>query len=100
MLDEITRQIEGHTICALGDAAAWPPQGLIRHFKHTIEERIDQGAKGEVDLSKYVGWSLLLVLVVVVDWWWWFWWWWCWCWLEEEAVLWSLFVFGWEEVKM
>ena len=55
MLDEITRQIEGHTICALGDAAAWPPQGLIRHFKHTIEERIDQGAKGEVDLSKYVG---------------------------------------------
>ena len=53
MLDEITRQIEGHTICALGDAAAWPPQGLIRHFKHTIEERIEQGAKGEVDLSKY-----------------------------------------------
>jgi NADH dehydrogenase (ubiquinone) flavoprotein 1 len=50
---EITRQIEGHTICALGDAAAWPPQGLIRHFKHTIEERIDQGSKGQVDLSKY-----------------------------------------------
>ena len=44
MLDEITRQIEGHTICALGDAAAWPPQGLIRHFKHTIEERIEQEA--------------------------------------------------------
>jgi len=53
MLDEITRQIEGHTICALGDAAAWPPQGLIRHFKHSIEERIEEAEKGEVDLSKY-----------------------------------------------
>ena len=42
MLDEITRQIEGHTICALGDAAAWPVQGLIRHFRHVIEERIDE----------------------------------------------------------
>merc|ERR1711871_1046328 len=41
MLDEITRQIEGHTICALGDAAAWPPQGLIRHYQHVIEDRID-----------------------------------------------------------
>ena len=36
-------QIEGHTICALGDAAAWPVQGLIRHFRpDVIEERIDQ----------------------------------------------------------
>ena len=34
-------QVEGHTICALGDAAAWPIQGLIRHFRHEIEERID-----------------------------------------------------------
>jgi NADH dehydrogenase (ubiquinone) flavoprotein 1 len=33
MLWEITKQIEGHTICALGDAAAWPVQGLIRHFR-------------------------------------------------------------------
>lgn len=37
---EITKQIEGHTICALGDAAAWPVQGLIRHFRDHIEERI------------------------------------------------------------
>ncbi|AZU37610.1 NADH-quinone oxidoreductase subunit F [Wolbachia endosymbiont of Bemisia tabaci] len=36
----LTTQIEGHTICALGDAAAWPVQGLIRHFRHIIEERI------------------------------------------------------------
>ncbi|XP_052838168.1 NADH dehydrogenase [ubiquinone] flavoprotein 1, mitochondrial [Drosophila gunungcola] len=40
MLWELTKQIEGHTICALGDGAAWPPQGLIRHFRPLIEERI------------------------------------------------------------
>jgi NADH-quinone oxidoreductase subunit F len=40
ILDQVTRQIEGHTICALGDAAAWPVQGLIRHFRPVIEERI------------------------------------------------------------
>ncbi len=37
---DLTTQIEGHTICALGDAAAWPIQGLIRHFRHVIEERV------------------------------------------------------------
>lgn len=37
---EITKQVEGHTICALGDAAAWPIQGLIKHFRPLIEERI------------------------------------------------------------
>ncbi|KCV67354.1 NADH dehydrogenase [ubiquinone] flavoprotein 1, mitochondrial [Fonticula alba] len=37
---ELTKQIEGHTICALGDAAAWPVQGLIRHFRHELVERI------------------------------------------------------------
>jgi NADH-quinone oxidoreductase subunit F len=41
MLLDVTYQIEGHTICAFGDAAAWPVQGLIRHFRHVIEERID-----------------------------------------------------------
>jgi NADH-quinone oxidoreductase subunit F len=41
MLLEVTTQVEGHTICALGDAAAWPVQGLIRHFRHEIEKRID-----------------------------------------------------------
>ena len=41
MLLEVTKQIEGHTICALGDAAAWPIQGLIAHFRDEIEERID-----------------------------------------------------------
>lgn len=42
MLQEITKQIEGHTICALGDAAAWPVQGLIKNFRHVIEDRIDE----------------------------------------------------------
>ncbi|HRJ59595.1 MAG TPA: NADH-quinone oxidoreductase subunit NuoF [Azospirillaceae bacterium] len=40
MLYEVTKQIEGHTICALGDAAAWPVQGLIRHFRPEMEARI------------------------------------------------------------
>eukprot|EP00697_Spironema_sp_BW2_P005200 gnl/Spiro4/16998_TR9166_c0_g1_i1.p1 gnl/Spiro4/16998_TR9166_c0_g1~~gnl/Spiro4/16998_TR9166_c0_g1_i1.p1 ORF type:complete len:493 (+),score=143.74 gnl/Spiro4/16998_TR9166_c0_g1_i1:31-1479(+) len=42
MLDQLTRQIEGHTICALGDAAAWPVQGLIKHFRPEIEKRINK----------------------------------------------------------
>jgi NADH dehydrogenase (ubiquinone) flavoprotein 1 len=40
-LEELSRQIEGQTICALGDAAAWPVQGLIRHFRPVMEERIN-----------------------------------------------------------
>ena len=37
---DVTKQIEGHTICALGDAAAWPIQGLFRHFREEIEDRL------------------------------------------------------------
>ncbi len=44
MLWEVTTQIEGHTICAFGDGAAWPVQGLLRHFRHEIEQRIDDYA--------------------------------------------------------
>ena len=40
LLLEVTTQVEGHTICALGDAAAWPIQGLFRHFRPEVEERI------------------------------------------------------------
>ncbi len=40
LLLDVTKEIEGHTICALGDAAAWPVQGLIRHFRPEIERRI------------------------------------------------------------
>ena len=39
-LEKVTKQIEGHTICALGDAAAWPIQGLLTHFRDEVEDRI------------------------------------------------------------
>jgi NADH dehydrogenase (ubiquinone) flavoprotein 1 len=39
LLWELSKQIEGHTICALGDGAAWPVQGLIRHFRPELEAR-------------------------------------------------------------
>ncbi len=52
MLEQVTRQVEGHTICALGDAAAWPIQGLIRHFRPVMEERINaakqRGGRGRI----------------------------------------------------
>jgi NADH-quinone oxidoreductase subunit F len=41
MLFEVTKQIEGHTICAFADGAVWPIQGLIRNFRPVMEERID-----------------------------------------------------------
>jgi NADH-quinone oxidoreductase subunit F len=40
LLLEVSREVEGHTICALGDAAAWPIQGLIRHFRPELERRM------------------------------------------------------------
>ena len=40
LLQQVTKQVEGHSICALGDAAAWPVQGLIRHFRPELERRI------------------------------------------------------------
>ena len=40
LLLDVTTEVEGHTICALGDAAAWPIQGLIRHFRPELERRI------------------------------------------------------------
>jgi len=48
LLLDVASQVEGHTICGLGDAAAWPIQGLIRHFRPEIEQRIDRyrAAKG------------------------------------------------------
>jgi NADH-quinone oxidoreductase subunit F len=45
---DVTKQIEGHTICALGDAAAWPIQGLMRHFRPEVEKRIKEYQLGEV----------------------------------------------------
>ena len=40
LIENVSKQIEGHTICALGDAAAWPIQGLVRHFRPEMERRI------------------------------------------------------------
>ena len=48
MLLDVTKQVEGHTICALGDAAAWPIQGLVRHFREEIEDRIKYAKTGRV----------------------------------------------------
>ncbi len=45
MLHQVTKQVEGHTICALGDAAAWPIQGLIRHFRPELERRIAENVR-------------------------------------------------------
>ncbi len=42
VLENVTRRIEGHTICALADGGVWPVQGLIRHFRPLMEERIRQ----------------------------------------------------------
>ena len=51
MLLDVSHQVEGHTICALGDAAAWPVQGLIRHFRHVIEARIEEQATKPISPS-------------------------------------------------
>ena len=45
MLYDITKQVEGHTICGLGEAASWPVQALIRNFRDELEERVRQKTK-------------------------------------------------------
>ena len=50
-LEKVTKQIEGHTICALGDAAAWPIQGLLPHFRDEVEDRIRSRKKGLMELQ-------------------------------------------------
>jgi len=57
MLEEISRQIEGHTICALGDAAAWPVQGLIKSFKPELEARIRDPASFDKEAHFQKAWS-------------------------------------------
>jgi len=52
LLEDVTRRIEGHTICALGDAAAWPIQGLIRHFRDEMEARILEKAGTHADAAQ------------------------------------------------
>lgn len=52
MLLTVSKQIEGHTICALGDAAAWPIQGLMRHFRPLVEARIDAYHSGNAVVAE------------------------------------------------
>lgn len=49
MLVDVANKIEGHTICALGDAAAWPVQSFLKHFRHEFEFMIDNGGRSVVD---------------------------------------------------
>jgi len=52
MLLDVTKQVEGHTICALGDAAAWPIQGLLRHFRPEVERRIAERGNAGGDMME------------------------------------------------
>ena len=58
MLLDVTKQVEGHTICALGDAAAWPIQGLIRHFRPTLEARIEAARAAKNPGRRRAGWRV------------------------------------------
>jgi NADH-quinone oxidoreductase subunit F len=49
MLVDVANKIEGHTICALGDAAAWPVQSFIKHFRPEFEYMIANGGRSIVD---------------------------------------------------
>jgi NADH dehydrogenase (ubiquinone) flavoprotein 1 len=56
MFEFFRKQVEGRTICALGDAAAWPIQGLMRHFRPEVEQRIVefQAANGHVGFGGHL----------------------------------------------
>ena len=49
MLVDVANKIEGHTICALGDAAAWPVQSFMKHFRHEFEYMIEHGGRSIVE---------------------------------------------------
>jgi NADH-quinone oxidoreductase subunit F len=49
MLVDVANKIEGHTICALGDAAAWPVQSFLKHFRHEFEYMVEHGGRSVVD---------------------------------------------------
>ncbi len=48
LLVDVANHIEGHTICALGDAAAWPVQSFLKHFRHEFEYMVDHGGRSIV----------------------------------------------------
>ena len=49
LLVDVANKIEGHTICALGDAAAWPIQSFVKHFRHEFEYMVQHGWRSLVD---------------------------------------------------
>jgi NADH-quinone oxidoreductase subunit F len=49
MLDDVSRKIEGHTICAFGDAAAWPVQSFLHHFRSEFEYMIEHRGRSVLD---------------------------------------------------
>jgi NADH-quinone oxidoreductase subunit F len=61
MLSDVTKQIEGHTICAFGEGSSWPVQGLLRHFKKKIQKRnnFDPTFKVDKDIPYLVDQHLL-----------------------------------------
>ena len=61
LLYDVTKQIEGHTICAFGEGSAWPVQGLLRHFRKEIEKRnfSDPLIKKEIKIPYLVDQHLL-----------------------------------------
>jgi NADH-quinone oxidoreductase subunit F len=54
LLVDVANRIEGHTICALGDAAAWPVQSFVKHFRHEFEYMIDNGGRSIVGAPQAV----------------------------------------------
>jgi NADH-quinone oxidoreductase subunit F len=49
MLVDVANKIEGHTICALGDAAAWPVQSFLKHFRHEFVHMVEHGGRSIVE---------------------------------------------------
>ena len=49
LLVDVANRIEGHTICALGDAAAWPVQSFLKHYRHEFEYIIDHSGRSIVE---------------------------------------------------
>ena len=52
MLVDVANKIEGHTICALGDAAAWPVQSFLKHYRHEFEYMVEHGGRSIVDTQR------------------------------------------------
>jgi NADH-quinone oxidoreductase subunit F len=48
LLVDVANRIEGHTICALGDASAWPVQSFMKHYRHEFQYMIDNGGRSIV----------------------------------------------------